>query len=163
MKTSLPANKRLAQPHHAYNVFFTLERLRLIDKKTPVDATSGKVEQQTPSQSYDLDGYESLVLPDIPPRYQHLQLPTGWFVPGKNSNRKHTKSNERELDVNMIRVVCYSCLMRATIISLRVLNRTFIFILQPQHCPSLNWHEPLRQIIRPSIRKPKSFAKQCPS
>jgi hypothetical protein len=100
MKTSLPANKRLAQPHHAYNVFFTLERLRLINKKTSVDPTSGKVEQQTPSQSYDLDGYESLALPDLPPRYQHLQLPTGWFVPGKNSNRKHTKSNtERELDV----------------------------------------------------------------
>lgn len=100
MKTSMPTNKRLSQPHHAYNVFFTLERLRLIDKKTTVDATSGKV-VQTPSQqqiSYDLDGYESLALPDLPPRYQHLQLPMGWFVPGKNSKRKHSKSKEREFD-----------------------------------------------------------------
>ena len=114
MKTSMPADKRLSQPHHAYNVFFTLERLRLIDKKTTVDATSGKV-VQTPSQqqiSYDLDGYESLALPDLPPRYQHLQLPMGWFVPGKNSKRKHTKSKEREFDDSS----CVTLLSHATII-----------------------------------------------
>ena len=114
MTTSMPANKRLSQPHHAYNVFFTLERLRLIDKKTTVDATSGKV-VQTPSQqqiSYDLDGYESLALPDLPPRYQHLQLPMGWFVPGKNSKRKHSQSKEREFDDSS----CVTLLSHATII-----------------------------------------------
>jgi hypothetical protein len=74
-----------------YNVFFLLERLRLIDMTA--DASSGKVENNEVQKSYDLDGYESLSLPDLPQRYQHLYLPMGWFVPGKNSKRKHTKSN----------------------------------------------------------------------
>lgn len=148
--------KRLSQPHNAYNVFFTLERLRLIDKKTAVDATSGKV-VQTPSQSFDLNGYESLALPDLPPRYQHLQLPIGWFVPGKNSKRKHTKSNECELDE--LRVVTH--LSHATTKTQHHFTRLHYFIIsQPQFCLSLNCHGSSRQIIRPSTRKRKSFATQ---
>jgi hypothetical protein len=78
-------------PHNAYNVFFTLERMRIVD--TMMDASSGESESNKQQKSYDLAGYESLVFPDLPPRYQHLQLPMGWFVPGKNSKRKHTKSH----------------------------------------------------------------------
>ena len=100
MKSSMPANgRRRPQPSNVYNVFHTLERFRLID--TMADASSTKSEASQLQKSYDLDGYESLALPDLPPRYQHLQLPMGWFVPGKNSKRKHTKSeNNCELYVS---------------------------------------------------------------
>ena len=47
--------------------------------------------------SYDLAGYDFLSLPDLPPRFQNLELPPGWFVPGKNSKRKHTKTHGCEL------------------------------------------------------------------
>ena len=100
MKSSMPVSeRRRPQPSNVYNVFFTLERFRLID--TMADASSSESETNQQQKSYDLDGYESLALPDIPPRYQHLQLPIGWFVPGKNSKRKHTKSeNDCELYVS---------------------------------------------------------------
>jgi hypothetical protein len=100
MKSSmLPANgRRRPQPSNVYNVFFTLERFRLIDTMA---GSSTKSEASQLQKSYDLDGYESLALPDLPPRYQHLQLPMGWFIPGKNSKRKHTKSeNDCELYVS---------------------------------------------------------------
>jgi hypothetical protein len=85
-------------PHNAYNVFFKLERFRIVDMM--MDASSSESESNEQHKSYDLDGYESLVLPDLPPRYQHLQLPMGWFVPGKNSKRKHTKLHRNsKLDV----------------------------------------------------------------
>ena len=102
MKTSMPANeRRRPRPHNVYNVFFLLERLRLID--TTTDASSSESETNQLQKSYDLNGYESLTLPDLPPRYQHLHLPMGWFVPGKNSKRKHTKSNSAcEYDVCML-------------------------------------------------------------
>jgi len=91
-KTKMPANeRRRPQPHNVYNVFFLLERMRLIDTLT--DASSSESETNKLQKSYDLDGYESLTFPDLPPRYQHLHLPMGWFVPGKNSKRKHTKSS----------------------------------------------------------------------
>jgi len=99
MKSSMPADKhRRPQASNAYNVFFTLERLRLIDTTTDA-STCDNSETNQLQESYDLDGYESLALPDLPPRYQHLQLPMGWFVPGKSSKRKkRTKSkNECEL------------------------------------------------------------------
>ena len=100
MKSSMPADgRRRLQPSNVYNVFFTLERLRLIDAMA--NASSSESEANQLQKSYDLDGYESLALPDLPPRYQHLQLPMGWFVPGKNSKRKHTKSkNNCELYVS---------------------------------------------------------------
>jgi len=86
-------------PHNAYNVFFTLERLRIDAFDKMMDASSSESETNQLQKSYDLDGYESLVLPDLPPRYQHMQLPLGWFVPGKNSKRKHTKNHRySELD-----------------------------------------------------------------
>jgi hypothetical protein len=85
-------------PHNAYNVFFTLERLRIVDMMMDASSSSESETDQL-HKSYDLDGYESLVLPDLPPRYQHLQLPLGWFVPGRNSKRKHTKNHRYcELD-----------------------------------------------------------------
>ena len=45
----------------------------------------------------DLAGYDYLGLPDLPPRFQGLQMSPGWFVSGKNSKRKHVKSHGGEL------------------------------------------------------------------
>jgi hypothetical protein len=94
MKVSL-ANKRLPQPHNAYNIYFMLERYQLIHE---MEGLCGIAAVQNPQQiSYDLAGYDFLPLPDLPPRFQNLELPPGWFVPGKNSKRKHTKTHGCEL------------------------------------------------------------------
>ena len=89
------ANRRLAQPHNAYNIYFILERYKLIHEMEWSCGT-GAV-QHHPQISYDLAGYDFLTLPDLPPPYQNLQLPLGWFVPGKNSKRKHRKTHGCEL------------------------------------------------------------------
>jgi hypothetical protein len=81
------ANRRLAQPHNAYNIYFMLERYKLIHD----------MEGSCGTAAYDLNGYDLLTLPDLPPGFQNLQLPLGWFVPGKNSKRKHNKTHGREL------------------------------------------------------------------
>jgi hypothetical protein len=83
----------LSWPHNAYNVFFILERQWLLNEMMSDrghGVLSGSAAAVEPS--YSLGGYESLVLPGLPTRYQHLQMPSGWFVPGKNSKRKHTKT-----------------------------------------------------------------------
>ena len=89
------ANRRLAQPHNAYNIYFILERYKLIHEMEWSCGT-GAV-QHHPQISYDLAGYDFLTLPDLPPPHQNLQLPLGWFVPGKNSKRKHRKTPGCEL------------------------------------------------------------------
>ena len=89
------ANRRLAQPHNAYNIYFILERYKLI-YEMEWSCGTGAV-QHHPQISYDLAGYDFLTLPDLPPPYQNLQLPLGWFVPGKNSKRKHRKTHGCEL------------------------------------------------------------------
>ena len=94
--------KRRAQPHNAYNIFFILERKRLIYE------LEGSVVDNHQQMSYDLDGYENLCLPNLPPKFQHLHLPPGWFVPGKNSNRKHAKTHGSKLIVNHLLVLLYS-------------------------------------------------------
>ena len=88
--------KRRAQPHNAYNIFFILERKRLIYE------LEGSVVDNHQQMSYDLDGYENLCLPNLPPKYQHLHLPPGWFVPGKNSKRKHAKTHGSKLIVDIL-------------------------------------------------------------
>ena len=86
---------RLFQPHNAYNIYFMLERYQLIHE---MEGLCGIAAVQNHQQiSYDLAGYDFLPLPDLPPRFQKLQLPLGWFVPGKNSKRKHTKTHGCEL------------------------------------------------------------------
>jgi hypothetical protein len=89
------AKRRLAQPHNIYNIYFMLERQKLIHE---MEGSCGTAAVQHHTQiSYDLTGYDSLTLPDLPPRYQNLQLPRGWFVPGKNSKQKHAKTHGCEL------------------------------------------------------------------
>ncbi len=89
------SNKRLPQPHNVYNIFFMLERQRLIQM---IEESCGKAAADHNQQlSCDLSGYDFLSLPDLPPRFQHVHMPQGWYVPGKNSKRKHVKSHGCEL------------------------------------------------------------------
>ena len=60
--------KRRAQPHNAYNIFFILERKRLIYE------LEGSVVDNHQQMSYDLDGYENLCLPNLPPKFQHTGM-----------------------------------------------------------------------------------------
>ena len=94
-------NRRLVQPLNAYNIYFMLERHKLVDEMEGLCGTAAV--QHHRQISYDLAGYDflTLPLPDLPPRYQNLQLPLGWFVPGKNSKRKHRKTHGCEyFDIN---------------------------------------------------------------
>jgi hypothetical protein len=104
MKVTL-ANKRLAQPHNAYNIYFMLERYMLIHEMEGLGRTAAAEHHQ--QISYDLGGYDLLTLPDLPPQFQNLQLPVGWFVPGKNSKRKHTKTHGCEsFDIDAALFAC---------------------------------------------------------
>jgi hypothetical protein len=90
------ANSCLAQPHNAYNIYFILERLKLIHK---MEGSWGTAAAQHHQQiSHNLAGYDFLNLPDLPPPYQNLQLPLGWFVLGK----KIKESTGRHMDVSIL-------------------------------------------------------------
>ena len=82
----------LARPYNVYNIFFILERARIIQQFCAQDAPI----QLSSSPSINFFGYELLSLPDLPPRYCDLILPPDWFVPGKNAKRKHVATNGRE-------------------------------------------------------------------
>ena len=91
--------KCLSRPHNCYNIFFILERERLIQQAKEESSShnganvASNLESGEGSESYDLVGYESLNLPDLPPRYHGLSMKTGWYVPGKNARRKHVKTH----------------------------------------------------------------------
>ena len=91
MKSSKPtAKKTFARPHNCYNVFFLLERERLLQSRpayNPVTAAAAH------SPVPDVAGYGYLEMPDFPTRYKGLVLPPGWYVPGRNRVRKHVKSH----------------------------------------------------------------------
>ena len=108
------ANRRLAQPHNAYNIYFMLERYKLIHD----------MEGSCGTAAYDLNGYDLLTLPDLPPGFQNLQLPLGWFVPGKNSKRKHKKTHGCEsFDIDVAFFACsLLSLFSDSIFVLRVIN-----------------------------------------
>ena len=97
MYSSTPSNKRICQPLNVYNIYFILERQRLFQEMKG----SGETAADHDELPRDLAGYDFLSLPDLPPRYQELQLPHGWFVPGKNSKRKHVRSHGCELKIWM--------------------------------------------------------------
>ena len=84
------------RPYNVYNLFFILERARLIQACIE-DVSSGTAAAiQQSSTSYHVAGYDHLCLPELPPRYHGLQLPSDWCVPGKNARRKHVATNGRE-------------------------------------------------------------------
>jgi hypothetical protein len=91
------SNKRRSQPLTAYNIFFMLERHLIVREKERFSGVAAANEKhQLP---YDLGGYESLSLPELPSRFRSLILPQGWYVPGRNikRQRKHVKTHGGEL------------------------------------------------------------------
>ena len=93
MKASKPttAKKTLARPHNCYNIFFLLERERLLQSRpdyNPIQAAAAL--SPVPE---DVAGYGYLELPDLPTRYKGLVMQPAWYVPGRNINRKHVKSH----------------------------------------------------------------------
>jgi hypothetical protein len=88
----------LARPHNSYNVFFILERQRLLVAQLTMVEKLQQLGASISKKSFDLGGYEGVTIPKLPPRYEHIEMPHGWFVPGKNSDRKHVKSHGCELN-----------------------------------------------------------------
>ena len=95
------AKKSLAQPHNCYNIFFILERQKLIQAmkdSSDGDGTPARALSENGTDSLvDLGGYGSLRLPELPQRYKDLSLENRWYVPGKNAKRKHVKTHGRKL------------------------------------------------------------------
>jgi len=98
--TAPATTKPLARPHNCYNVFFILEREKLIRETREQAAASTpspspcKSERGASSSSCDLSGYYFLDLPELPPRYRGLELSQDWYVPGRKAGRKHVKNEE---------------------------------------------------------------------
>eukprot|EP00580_Thalassiosira_gravida_P016200 CAMPEP_0201658206 /NCGR_PEP_ID=MMETSP0494-20130426/1182_1 /ASSEMBLY_ACC=CAM_ASM_000839 /TAXON_ID=420259 /ORGANISM="Thalassiosira gravida, Strain GMp14c1" /LENGTH=247 /DNA_ID=CAMNT_0048135171 /DNA_START=29 /DNA_END=772 /DNA_ORIENTATION=- len=78
------------KPYNRYNIYFILERQHFLQSNT-------SYKQSTPAapSSNFITGYESLDLPDLPPRYTSLDLPFDWYMPGKRkaARRDHRKSH----------------------------------------------------------------------
>ena len=103
MEVTAPAQKYLAKPHNCYNVFFILERQKLIQIQAMKyswngDGAPARVLNENVTDSLvEPHGYHSLGLPELPQRYKGLTLENGWYVPGKNAKRKHVKTHGRKL------------------------------------------------------------------
>jgi hypothetical protein len=90
----------LTRPYNVYNIFFILERARLLEE---VCAQGSNAKSRQPSSSpVDFSEYDLLCLPVLPPRYQFLELPPDWYVPGKNAKRKHVATNGREFHLELL-------------------------------------------------------------
>ena len=83
------------RPYNVYNIFFILERARLLQdciRDTHHDDGNQR-KSQSLSSCCDLVGFEQLNLPELPPRYLGLQLPPDWYVPGGKAKRRHVATN----------------------------------------------------------------------
>ena len=81
------------RPYNVYNIFFILERARLIQTCAEVTAVGKTPEIDQSTSSCDVAGFDLLCLPDLPPRYHGVHLPPDWYVPGKNAKRKHVSKH----------------------------------------------------------------------
>ncbi len=101
------SNKHVHRQHNVYNIFYMLERQRLIQELNEMCEISAANQNQ--QQSNDRAGYDLHGLPDLPSRYQHVHMPQGWYVPGKNSKRKHVKSHgcESLILMTLLLVLCW--------------------------------------------------------
>lgn len=77
------------KPYNRYNVFYILERERFLQ------SNYNYKRKTVPPPSNFITGYELLDMPDLPPRYENLDLPYDWHMPGKHkaTKRYHTKSH----------------------------------------------------------------------
>ena len=97
-----PTTTKPIKPYNCYNVFFILERARLLEaRQLGSTAASAKIARPSSPSNTDsaaaLTGYEFIEVPPLPPRYCHLEttLATNWYDPGRNKlkKRKHNKTH----------------------------------------------------------------------
>ena len=95
MKANGVISNKIPLPYNSYNVFYILERERIIHER------NGKQTTREESSDCDFNWYGShLEVPSLPPRYIHLEstLAPNWYIPGarKLAKRKHVKSHGGE-------------------------------------------------------------------
>lgn len=75
------------RPYNRYNIFFILERELAVQSNSDCRPSfEGLPDFVT--------GFEGLDIPDeLPPCYAHLELSSGWYLPARNTSRKHNKSH----------------------------------------------------------------------
>ena len=78
------------RPYNVYNIFFLLERARLLQEASVEDA------KRTTTNFLSHPDVYPLSLPELPPRYHGLNLPSGWYMPWTKAKRKHVATNGRE-------------------------------------------------------------------
>lgn len=85
------SDPRKNRPLNRFNLYYILERERLL--QSSAEYKPGQSNQPLPPGI--ITGYEGLELPELPPRYSHLELPKDWFVPGKRKlvRRSHRKNH----------------------------------------------------------------------
>ena len=96
------AKSKFPKPYNNYNLFFILERTRLIEaKQSGATAISDKtIRPSLHSTPTPPSAYEFIEIPPLPPRYEHLKscLAENWYDPHRNKlvKRKHSKSHGGE-------------------------------------------------------------------
>jgi len=90
----------VVRPYNSYNIYFTLERFRLLmskKKDLPNAAVLLNAKDYLPPSKISFNGYDGITMPPLPPRYEHLEsvLPANWYAPGKHihAKRKHTATH----------------------------------------------------------------------
>ena len=91
-KKQTTKSKKNPRPYNRYNIYFILERERLILAK------GGTTKWSSPSSSKDAmvpinEGYKNMELPHLPMRFVHLTVPDGWCVPCQQKRRPHRKTH----------------------------------------------------------------------
>jgi len=88
------ATDETPKPYNRYNIFYILERERHLQHTYNYDRR-GDRQKKAPSPTNFTTGYEDVDLPSLPPRYEHVDLDTYWFMPGRRKaiKRNHKKSH----------------------------------------------------------------------
>ena len=77
------------KPYNRYNLFFVLERERILQSHPEYNTSMSRIEKTHPFMT----GYENIELPPrLPDRYAFLDIPEGWYLPGRNKKRVHKKT-----------------------------------------------------------------------
>ena len=83
-----------SRPYNRYNVYFILERERLVLERGGSTKWSSMT-KSNPEAAQVKEGYEHLDIPkQLPPRFSHLYVPEGWYAPGPElKKRPHRRSH----------------------------------------------------------------------
>lgn len=94
-KKAMSVKMLARRPYNVYNIFFILERARLLQDciRDAYHDDGNQKKSHSLSCCCDLVGFDQLNLPELPARYLDLQLPPDWYVPGGKVKRKHVATN----------------------------------------------------------------------